>query len=149
MTTRGIDFEAGASWHQALVAAGFAADRPAVVASAGVSMYLTRDANLETLRQAAALAPGSTFVLSFLVPFELAGADARPGLEQSSPGDRASSTPFINLFEPGDLLTLAREAGFRDARHVSASALAQRCFAGRTDGLRPPSSGEELRVAST
>ena len=47
------------------------------------------------------------------------------------------------------IVTLAREAGFRDARHVSAADLAQRYFAGRPDGLRPPNNAEELLVAST
>jgi hypothetical protein len=44
---------------------------------------------------------------------------------------------------------MAREAGFRDARHVSGAMLAERYFAGRTDGLRPPNNGEELLVATT
>jgi hypothetical protein len=47
------------------------------------------------------------------------------------------------------MLALARESGFRDVRHVSAAVLAQRYFAGRTDGLRPPNNSEELLVATT
>jgi hypothetical protein len=46
-------------------------------------------------------------------------------------------------------LALAREAGFSAVRHVSAAALGQRYFAGRTDGLRPPNNSEELLVATT
>jgi hypothetical protein len=46
------------------------------------------------------------------------------------------------------MLALAREAGFKDARHVPGSSLADRYFAGRPDGLRP-SSGEDLLVATT
>jgi methyltransferase (TIGR00027 family) len=144
-----VDFEAGESWRERLAAEGFAAGKPAVVASAGVSMYLTREANLETLRQAARLAPGSTLAMTFLVPMDLAEPDARPGLEQSAKGARASGTPFISFFQPGDLVTLAREAGFREVRHVSAAALGQRYFAERTDGLRPPHNGEEILVAMT
>jgi methyltransferase (TIGR00027 family) len=144
-----VDFEAGASWRDRLAAEGFAEGKPAVVASTGVSMYLTREANLDTLRQVARLAAGSTLAMTFLVPFERADANARQGLEQSAKGARASGTPFISFFEPGDLVTLAREAGFRDVRHVSASALAERYFAERTDGLRPPSNGEEILVATT
>jgi hypothetical protein len=45
------------------------------------------------------------------------------------------------------MLALAREAGFQDVRHVPGSLLAERYFAGRTDGLRP-SSGEDLLVAT-
>jgi methyltransferase (TIGR00027 family) len=55
-----VDFEAGDAWWQRLAAAGFDANQPAVVASTGVSMYLTKDAIAATLRQVSALAPGST-----------------------------------------------------------------------------------------
>jgi methyltransferase (TIGR00027 family) len=144
-----VDFEAGASWRERLEAEGFAAQKPAVVASAGVSMYLTREANIETLRQAARHAAGSTFAMSFLLPLELADEGARQGLEQSARGARASGTPFISFFVPGDLVTLAREAGFREVRHVSASDLGDRYFAERTDGLRPPGNGEEILLAMT
>ena len=144
-----VDFEAGASWQEGLVAAGFALDRPAVVASTGVSMYLTRAANVDTLREAARLAAGSTFAMTFLVPLEFADPEAREGLERSAKGARSSGTPFISFFEPSDLLTLAREAGFREVRHVSAAALAQRYFADRTDGLRPPNNAEEILLATT
>ena len=146
-----VDFEGGeaSSWRARLVADGFVADKPAVVASTGVSMYLTRAANVETLRQAAALAPGSTFAMTFLLPLERADASARPGLELSAKGARASGTPFISFFEPDDLLALARDAGFREVHHVSASALGDRYFASRADGMRPPRNGEEFLVGRT
>src|SRR5512146_732607 len=60
-----VDFEAGAQWWDRLVASGFDPGRPAVVASTGVSMYLTKDAVAATLRQVAALAPGSTLAMTF------------------------------------------------------------------------------------
>ncbi len=144
-----VDFEAGDAWAQRLVAAGFDARKPAVVASTGVSMYLTKDAVAETLRQVAALARGSTLAMTFLVPLELAAPEVRPGLQMAEKGARASGTPFISFFTPGEMLILAREAGFRDVRHVPASDLTARYFAGRTDGFRPPESGEELLVAAT
>ena len=43
---------------------------------------------------------------------------------------------------------LARGAGFRHARHLSAAMLNQRYFPGRADGLRT-SSGEQMLVAMT
>jgi hypothetical protein len=54
----------------------------------------------------------------------------------------------VSFFTPQELLILARDAGFKDAKRVSAAMLTQRYFAGRTDGLRT-SSGEELLVAAT
>ena len=144
-----VDFERGDAWWQGLSAAGFDAGQPAVVASTGVSMYLTKDAITATLRQVAELVPGSTLVLSFLLPLEFADPEDRPGLQLAEKGARASGTPFISFFTPAQMLTLAREAGFRQVQHVSAATLAQRYFSGRTDGLRPPNNAEELLVAAT
>ena len=73
----------------------------------------------------------------------------RPGLERAAAGARANGTPFISFFAPQEMLALAREAGFKEARHVPATALAERYFSGRTDGLRPPANAEELLVAAT
>jgi hypothetical protein len=42
------------------------------------------------------------------------------------------------------MLALARDAGFRAARHVSAADLGERYFAERTYELQPPNNGEEL-----
>jgi methyltransferase (TIGR00027 family) len=144
-----VDFEVAGSWWERLKTAGFDAGQPAVVASTGVSMYLAKDAIAATLRQAAALAPGSTLAMTFLLPLELADPKVRPGLQLAEKGARASGTPFISFFTPTEMLTLAREAGFREVQHVSAATLSQRYFAGRTDGLRPPNNSEELLVATT
>jgi len=144
-----VDFEAGDDWRERLAAAGFDARKSAVVASTGVSMYLTRDANLETLRRVAALAPGTTLAMTFVLPFDLADIALRPGLERAAEGARANGTPFLSFFTPAEILALARDAGFRRTEHVSASDLTERYFAGRTDGLRPPNNTEELLVAST
>ncbi len=144
-----VNFETGDAWWQRLAAAGFDASRPAVVASTGVSMYLTRDAIAATLRQVAALAPGSTLAMTFLLPLELADPEVCPGLQRAEKGARASGTPFISFFTPAEMLTLAREAGFREVQHVSAATLTRRYFAGRTDDLRPPNNSEELLVAAT
>src|SRR5580692_1844962 len=61
-----VDFEAADDWWQRLAAAGFDAGKPAVVASTGVSMYLTKDAIAATLRQVAAIAPRTTLAMTFL-----------------------------------------------------------------------------------
>jgi methyltransferase (TIGR00027 family) len=143
------DFEAGDAWWARLAASGFDSAQPAIVASTGVSMYLTKVAIETTLRQVAAFAPGSTLVMSFMLPIEMVEPEARPGVERAAEGARASGTPFISFFTPTEILTLARDAGFREVRHVSAATLAQRYFAGRTDELRPPNNSEELLVATS
>lgn len=142
-----VDFEAGVSWWEALASAGFDAGKPAVMASSGVSMYLSREANEAMLRQAAALVPGSTFAMTFMLPTESLAPEDRPGRRGAEKGAQAAGTPFVSYYTPDEILSLAHGAGFADARHVSANALAERYFAGRGDGLRP-SSSEELLVAT-
>jgi methyltransferase (TIGR00027 family) len=143
-----VDFEAGASWRDAAAAAGFDSGRPAVVASTGVSMYLTREANAATLRDLATLAPGSTVAMTFLLPLDLVDERDRQGWVMSENGARTSGTPFISFFAPGEFLDLARAAGFADVRHVSGRELGDRYFAGRPDGLRM-STGEDFLIATT
>ncbi|WP_421106550.1 class I SAM-dependent methyltransferase [Streptomyces sp. NEAU-S77] len=142
-----FDFEAGGSWLERLAAAGFDPGQPAVIVSTGVSMYLTKDATTATLRRVAGLAPGSTLAMTFLLPTELVDDADRPGLRASEEGARASGAPFLSFYTPQEMLALAREAGFRDARHVPGASHAGRYFADRTDGLRP-SSGEDLLLAT-
>jgi methyltransferase (TIGR00027 family) len=143
-----VDFEASQDWWGELTGAGFDPGRPAVVVSTGVTMYLTEAATAATLRQLAGLAPGSTLAMTFLLPPSLLDGADRAGLEMAETAARASGTPFISFFTPRKMLALAREAGFRETRHVSGSSLGERYFADRADGLRP-SSGEDLLVAST
>jgi methyltransferase (TIGR00027 family) len=144
-----VDFEVGDIWWERLAASGFDTRQPAVVASTGVSMYLTQDAIEATLRQLATLPPGSTLAMSFMLPIELLDPDVRVGVERAAAGARAAGTPFRSFFTPAEMLALARKAGFKDVQHVSAAALAERYFSGRSDGLRPPNNSEEMLVAST
>lgn len=143
-----VDFEQGESWWDGLLDEGFDATEPAVVASTGVAMYLSREATAATLGQLAALAPGSTLAMTFMLPPELLDPADRAGLEASARGAEASGTPFVSFYTPDDLLGLARDAGFRSVRHVASPVLADRYFAGRSDGLRP-STGEDFLVATT
>jgi methyltransferase (TIGR00027 family) len=143
-----VDLEAGLSWWEGLATVGFDADQPAVVVSTGLTQYLTEAAIAATLRHIAALAPGSTLVMTFVLPLKLVESEERLLWQMHEKFARAAGTPFISFFTPPEMLVLAREAGFREAQHVSAASLTQRYFAGRTDGLRP-SSSEALLVATT
>jgi methyltransferase (TIGR00027 family) len=143
-----VDFETDESWWERLNAAGFDPGQPAVVASTGVTMYLSKVANAATLRELASLAPGSTLAMTFLLPPELLADADRSGLQASEKGARGSGTPFISFYQPQEMLTLAREAGFTTVRHVSGASLADRYFGDRPDGLRP-SSGEDFVIAAT
>ncbi|MDY7807683.1 class I SAM-dependent methyltransferase [Burkholderia stagnalis] len=142
-----VDFEASDSWFDKLVAAGFATDRPAVVASTGVTMYLSLDAIKATLRQIASLARGTTLAMTFLLPVELVEPEDRPVYQAVIDRAREAGTPFVSLFSPEQFVALAREAGFRDAHCVMPADLEQRYFNGRSDAFRPID-GEVFLVAT-
>jgi methyltransferase (TIGR00027 family) len=143
-----VDVEGGERWWDALLAAGFDPASPAVIAAAGVTMYLAEETNAATLRQLATLAGGSTVVMTFLLPLDLVDPADRVGFEFAIRGARSSGTPFVSFYAPEEMLAVARRAGFATVRHVPSTALADRYFSDRADGLRP-STGEDLLVATT
>lgn len=142
----GVDFEAGESWRAQLVKAGFDAARSAVVASTGVSMYLSREANLATLREVAQLAPGSTLAMTFTLPLDMIDEPERSQHAAVYERARAAGTPFVSFFRPEEMLDLAREAGFAHAEHIGTDDIVARYFAGRSDGLKP-AKGESFLIA--
>ncbi len=142
-----VNFEVD-SWWERLLDNGFDANRPAVVASLGVSMYLTREATTTTLSQTAALAPGSTLAMTFIQPLELVAPEERALHQATNAAARSSGTPFISYYAPSEVLGMARDAGFATVQHVTADDYAERYFANRADGLRPFTT-EELLVATT
>jgi methyltransferase (TIGR00027 family) len=142
-----VDFETGQSWWEALLANGFDAARTAVVSSTGVSMYLTREATETTLRQVAALAPGSEFAMTFMLPLDLVDPAERPMQANVEQAARGSGTPFLSHYAPDEMVEMCRAAGFSAVRHVGPQDLIDRYFVGRTDGLRPPTA-EQLVVAT-
>jgi methyltransferase (TIGR00027 family) len=142
-----VDFEAGESWVDHLVAAGFDPAQPALVASTGVAVYLTADTIVATMREVAAFAAGSTLAMSFMIPIDLVDADEQSSLHGAERGAQAAGTPWISFFTPAEIVELARQAGFATVRHVSPTELTERYFTGRTDDLRP-SSAEHLVIAT-
>jgi len=143
-----VDFEAGQSWWEQLIAAGFDQSQPAVVVSTGVSMYLTKEANLATFRQMAKLAPGSTFAMTFMLSLGLLAPEERSTMEFVMKRAGEAGTPFLSLFSPPEIVAMANETGFKKSRYVSGDDLYQRFFAQRSDGLRA-GSAEGFLVAST
>ena len=106
-----VDFETD-SWWDRLLANGFDPKQPAVVASLGVSMYLTRDATSAMLRQISTLSPGSTLAMTYMLPVELVGPEEQPVHRATDAAARALGHTVHQLLRPEDVLTMARDAGF-------------------------------------
>ncbi|TMI89448.1 MAG: class I SAM-dependent methyltransferase [Bacteroidetes bacterium] len=142
-----VNFETSSWWEQ-LLKAGFNANKPAVVACTGVSLYLTKDAITSILNQIATLASGSKLAMTFYLPTELLDEEDKPMQEIAEKGARAAATPFVSFFAPNEILALAREAGFKEAKTISTKDMEQYYFTNRTDNLLP-ATGEVFLLATT
>jgi len=142
-----VNFEASSWWNE-LLKAGFDKNKPAVVACTGVSLYLTKDAITSTLKHIAALASGSTLAMTFYLPIGLLDDEDKPMQTIAENGARAAGTPFVSFFDPNEILALAHEAGFKDAKTISTKDMEQHYFTNRADNLLP-ASGEVFLLATT
>ncbi len=140
-----VNFEIS-SWWEKLTEAGFDIKKPAMVACTGVSLYLTKTAIIATLGQMAQFAPGSTLAMTFYLPIDLLDEEDRPLMEMSIKGARESGTPFVSFFTPGEIETMALEAGFRQIKLISTKDLETLYFSNRKDNL-VPATGEIFLVA--
>lgn len=143
-----VDFESGESWLEKLAKSAFDFKKPALVSSTGVAMYLSREANLNSLKKIASLVPGSTLAMTFMLKPELVNTEERSQYEMVMERAASAGTPFLSLFRPEEAIDLVKEAGFKEVKHVSRDDIIQKYFAGRSDGL-VPASGEEFIVATT
>lgn len=143
-----VDFESGESWLDKLGSSGFDLTKPSVIASTGVAMYLTKEANLSTWKKIASLAPGSVYAMTFMLPPELVEPEDRGPYEFVMKRAAEAGTPFLSLFSPAEVSDLAKQAGFKTVKHVSRLDIIKKYFDGRADNLKP-SSGEEFLIATT
>jgi methyltransferase (TIGR00027 family) len=142
-----VNFEASRWWDE-LLKAGFRSNKPAVVACTGVSLYLTKEAIIATLHRVATLAQGSKLAMTFYLPTELLDEEDKPMQEIAEKGARAAGTPFISFFAPDEILSLARAAGFKEAKTISTKDMERHYFTNRADDLLP-ASGEVFLLATT
>jgi len=133
-----VDFETSSWWNE-LLNRRFNVKKPAVVACTGVTLYLSKEAIMATLNQLATLAPGSRFVITFYLPFELLDEEDKPAYEIAAKGAREAGTPFVSHFAPSEILALANNAGFKNISTISTREMEQLYFAVRTDNLLPAS----------
>ncbi|HWD86883.1 MAG TPA: class I SAM-dependent methyltransferase [Mucilaginibacter sp.] len=142
-----VNFETSSWWEQ-LLKTGFDVKKVSVVACTGVSLYLTKAAITSTLNQIATLAPGSKLAMTFYLPIKLLNEEDKPMQEIAEKGARAAGTPFVSFFAPDEILDLAGEAGFKEARTISTKDMEQYYFTNRADDLFP-ASGEIFLLATT
>jgi methyltransferase (TIGR00027 family) len=142
-----VNFETSSWWKQ-LLKTGFDSSKPAVVACTGVTLYLTKEAIISTMAPIATLASGSTLAMSFYLPMDLLDEEDKFLQQLGEKGAREAGTPFISFFAPNEIVALAQEAGFKQAKNISTKDMEQLYFMNRADHLLP-ASGEVFLVATT
>jgi methyltransferase (TIGR00027 family) len=130
-----LDFERD-DLGQALARAGFQPQLPACVSWMGVTVYLTEDAVLGTLRSLSGLAAGSRVCFDYRVPAAMLGPVDRVITEAIAQQVAAGGEPWLSAFEPATLQRQLLGLGFDFAVSVAPDELNARYFARRKDGLR-------------
>ena len=112
----------------------------------GVTVYLSRDANLATLRgMATSSAAGSELVFTYIDQRALeARRSAR--LEKMRAGPATLGEPWLSGFNPTTLANELRVLGLVLVEDLGSPKLRERYCAGRTDGLSPGLTGHIARV---
>lgn len=130
-----VDFERD-SLAERLRSAGLRGDAPVFVSWLGVSMYLTRDAVMQTLGfVAASCARGSEIVFDFSVPDEALGEPQRASRARLAERVAGLGEPFVSHFDPVQLAAEVAALGFSATSDFGAREANERYFAGRTDGF--------------
>jgi len=129
-----------------LLATGFDRGQPAFFSWLGVSMYLSPDIVLETLRALHALHPGNAVAFDYAVrpaPEE----PHRPAFDALAARVAQAGEPFRSFFEPAVLATALRSIGYRAIEDLDAAQINARYFSGRSDGLRVRGSAHLMGAA--
>ncbi|MBI3349648.1 MAG: class I SAM-dependent methyltransferase [Burkholderiales bacterium] len=142
LTFVAVDFERDDLTH-VLQRSGFRADQPACVSWMGVTMYLTVDAVLRTLRAAAGLADGSCLCFDYRVPTAMLDPVERAISDVFEQRVAALGEPWLSSFDPAQLQSQLIALGFRSAESATPEELNERYFARRKDGLR---TGGSVRI---
>lgn len=140
-----VDFE-NRSWWDELLNSGFDIHKKAIISCAGVTLYLTKSAIVDTLKKMTLLASGSTIVIAFYLPMDQLEEEDQPMQEVANKGAEASGTPFVSFFTVGEVIKLAREAGLKQIQAISTKDMTDMYFKDRSDNLAP-ASGEFFLVA--
>jgi methyltransferase (TIGR00027 family) len=129
-----IDFETQ-TLPSALAAGGFSAAVPSFFSWLGVTMYLTPETVLSTMKYVASLPAGSGIVFDYVVP-PATLTPLRRYLYRALMRRVASvGEPWKGFFEPAALLAELQALGFAETEDLGSEAINARFFHGRSDQL--------------
>lgn len=119
----------------ALAAAGFRFDRRAFFSMLGVTIYVSEQGGMETLRVAASCPAGSEVAFSFSLPDWMLGDAALARRRRTMAALAGLGEPWITFHDPDELARRLLEQGYATAELLRPAEANRRYFGGRTDGL--------------
>jgi methyltransferase (TIGR00027 family) len=122
-------------------------ERPSFFSWLGVTGYLTREANLDTLTAIASCAPaGSEVVFSYLDESLLESGNAEDPMQKARAQVASLGEPWVSGFDPLRLQEQLQATGLEVIENLGPEELGARYCAARSDGLHP-SPGSHLARA--
>jgi methyltransferase (TIGR00027 family) len=107
-----VDFE-NEALADGLRRAGFSTDERAFFSLLGVTIYLTEDAVMATLKLVASLPPGAEIVFDYALPPSALSESERARREVLASRVAAIGEPWITYFDPPSLASQIRQLGFQ------------------------------------
>ena len=138
-----VDFETQ-SLPEQLRAAGFRENEPAFFSWLGVTMYLTRDAVMGTLRYVAQRPAGSGVTFDYMTPPHRLPWLRRIGFHLVARRVAKAGEPWKTWFDAGQLALELRAMGFGQLEDLDGPGLNQRYFGGRERRLGGASAGRVM-----
>jgi len=138
-----VDFETQ-SLPEQLRAAGFGENEPAFFSWLGVTMYLTRDAVMGTLRYVAQRPAGSGVTFDYMTPPHKLPWLRRIGFHLVARRVAKAGEPWKTWFDAGQLALELRAMGFGQLEDLDGPGLNQRYFGGRERRLGGASAGRVM-----
>ena len=135
-----VDFEKDTLETQ-LHKAGLRLDEPVCFSWLGVTVYLSNDTVLETLRFVAARPRGSSITFDYRIPSSMLKPIEKAIAEYSAGMFAAMGEPWISAFDPESLQQTLREMGFSCVANLGPADLNARYFVKRKDGLQTGDGG--------
>jgi methyltransferase (TIGR00027 family) len=111
----------------ALVRSSFRSDEPAFFSWLGVTVYLTREANLATLRAVANLgAPGSELVFTYVDQDEFASDGARSLGDANAKAVAMMGEPYLSGFDPKEIANDLKRVGLELIEDLDGQKMSER-----------------------
>ena len=123
----------------ALARSSFRRDEPAFFSWLGVTVYLTREANLATLRAVANVgAPGSELVFTYADQNEFALGGSRSPGDANAKAAAMVGEPYLSGFDPREIANDLMNTGLELIEDLDGQKMSERYRRTGANGLHPP-----------